>query len=389
MLTNNQNEEILNQNQDEIQNQENEQTTDIPPETSEQEQKPEVNLEEIDKKLDEDLSENELTKLKEQFKNNFTNYRENKYKVHTIKIDEKYISEQPPEIQKILRPIKGDILSERALKNYINAQLFIEKQKASKQDVSKETYTQQVSQQTSQPVQTDILKTDDFNRALYMTLKVKYNDLPELDNDTSPEEQLKDYLTDLQISDPIKYYKFLKDYDLASQKIQEQISQYKYIEENWEHISAENIKKDVQKFENDLKEYGLTLQDLGLNLELDDKYYNEYLYNNILLKNNEANPEVVQKISDKALLIPEGAVYKKLIELNFKNILSLAKSKNASSGINKKVPPSMSTYYSAGNKNVKTSIPVEDILDLPSYEIDDETLQKYKEQLKSQIVGLK
>ncbi len=348
------------------------------------EEKPELDLNEIDKKLDEDIDENELSKLKEQLKTNFSNYRENKNKIHTIRIDEKYISEQPPEIQKILRPIKGDILSERALKNYINAQLFIEKQKSQKQEVAKETTPPQVYQQN----QINVQPSEDLNRALYLTLRVKYSDLPELTSDTNPEEQLKDYLTDLQISDPIKYYKFLKDYDLATQKIQEQISQYKYIEENWEHISAENIKKDVQKFENDLKEFGLSLQDLGLNLELDDKYYNEYLYNNILLKNNEANPEVVQRISDKALLIPEGAVYKKLIELNFKNVLQLAKSKNVSSGINKKVPPSMSTYYSTG-KTGKTSIPVEDLLDLPSYEIDDEALQKAKEQIKSQIVGLK
>lgn len=347
-------------------------------------------VEAIDSKVVED---NKIEELKDKFRTAFKKERS----FETIKIDDEYIKSQPKDIQEILKPIKGDILTERALKNYINAQLYIKRHKHSPKEEFKPEKTQKqpteqeffVEQKESIPqVQYKKEYFDNIEKAVAEALSAKYKDM-QVDYD-NPDESIREYASDLQISDPIKYYQFLKDYELAKNRISEEINKYKYVVDNWQQISVENIKKDVEKFKQDLEEVGLTLEDLNLNLELDDKLYNKYLYENIFAPNGKVNTEVVVPLTDDAILIPEGAVYKKLVELNYKNILKLKKS-NLPIGKNEKakLPPSMSTYQSQGAKNFRTSVDIEDILEDTSKDIDDEVLEKYKEQIRSSIIGMR
>lgn len=360
------------------------------PEIKEQTETPETNvIEEIQTTIEDkdsrEIEDNKLEELKSKFKDNFIKHRETYYP-QTIKINEEYINKQPPEIQKILRPIKGDVLTERALKNYINAQLHIQKLESKFQQPTQ-------AQPKTEPIQelkTPEFKIEDiknFDDAVYKTLRLKYPDLPE--NPDNPKEAIKEYLSETQLIDPIKYYQVIKDYDLAQTKIKEKLEEFEYLAKNWQNISADNIKKDIDKFENTLKQYGLSIEDLGLNLEFDDKFYNEYLFNNIIFDKNKNINEDVVKVIDKdagVFLIPEGAVYRKLVELNFDKILNL---RSSTPSLKPKIPPSMSSYTNTPTKQYKVEPPLDNILELNANEIDDEILEKYKEQLKSNIIGIK
>lgn len=333
-----------------------------------------------------EVEDSKIEELRDKFKTAFKKERS----FTTITINDDYIKSQPKEIQEILRPIKGDTLTDRALKNYINAQMYIKKHKnLPKEEIkSDKTQKQFTESQVENAPQIQYNNIDSVDKAIAEALKVKYKDM-EIDYE-NPKDTIREYASDLQISDPIKYYEFVKDYELAKNRISEEVNRQKYIVENWQQISVENINKDVEKFKQDLEEVGLTLEDLNLNLELDEKLYNKYLYENIFAPNGKVNTEVVVPLTDDAILIPEGAVYKKLVELNYKNIL---KSKKSSSLNNKsekaKLPPSMSTYQSQGAKNFRTSMDIEDILEDTSKNIDDEVLEKYKEQIKSSIIGIR
>jgi len=272
---------------------------------------------------------------------------EDKTKVKTIKISDEYITKQvqnfrtqlkgedPDAVEKrtayfqdILNGIKGGEMDSRALKNYINAQMYIKTIKSpfdkdwkpDQQVVSDPKYIEEATKQKTKMITDRII--------------AKFPEFPE--DALSDNDKLQDFeesLTRRQYDD----YKAL--YSDAKTNIENEYDRYAHTINNWEKIAADTIKVDVKMFESLLSKHNLSLKDLGINsLNLDEKdLYNEYLWKNILFVDGDTgkpNTEIMSFLHDTIPVLKPGAVYTALINRNVDMMIAKKAHEGRAQGFN-------------------------------------------------------
>jgi len=281
-----------------------------------------------------------------------------------IKIDDNFLKAQAPEIQKYLEGVKGDRMTERALKNYVNAQAVISQKRTPQQT------------QNNIPV---IDKVTIDNAALTL-LKQKYPDLP------SNNKELTDYVKDLLVSDYSKYVEFDTDFKNTKVNIQREVEQINTLRNSWQDIDERIIKSDVKQFEDKLSEYNLTLQDLGLNLNLDEQKNNKYIHDLLVNSDGMANSQIVEYIYDVPI-IRQGSIYNELLKKNMESIIKAASSRNGIQHSNNvvqkkdklKPPPSLANKaVSRAPSSNEINLEDEDEVDNSSYKDLEKALEKQK-----------
>jgi hypothetical protein len=200
--------------------------------------------------------------------------------------DAQNLDQMAQDFKQILNGVKGDQFSERAFKNYINSQIYIKSLKSpfdpdwkpEKKVVESPDYIEMAKKQ----------KGD----MLLKAVRTKYPDFPE--NGLSDPEAKLEFERDLVAQNPtgiLEYGRYLEE---VSGKIDTEFDRHYDIVTNWEDRAKTQIEADVQLFKNYLDAKGLTLADIGVpDLTFDDKYYNKFLFDNILQPNGKPNENVI------------------------------------------------------------------------------------------------
>lgn len=276
------------------------------------------------------------------------------------------------ELTGILKGINGETFSPKALQNYINSQLYIKKIKSPLDEnwqMPEESKTEEYIKQA------EAIK----GKTLAEKLKQKFPDFPDDPND---QESLLEFEESLSRREYAEYQKL---YEQEKAKIDKEFDRYFYISNNWEKIAVETIKADLSLFENKLKEAGISPQDLGLDLSLDNDGYNKFIYDNILLPNGKINDKLVHYIGNTVPVIEPRAIYKELMDLFFNDIVETAKHKgqaHAYREAQKDIPEPSGTHKTkSGLLDGEEEINV-----LDDFDADDEMLDKILNKVKRKIL---
>lgn len=262
---------------------------------------------------------------------------DDKSKAKTIKITDEYIAKQeqnfrnqykdedPDVVNKkaeyfrdILNGIKGGEMDTKALKNYINAQMYI---KTIKSPFDADWKPDEKVVGTPEYIKEATTKK---NEIISDQMHAKYPDIPE--DAFEDDDVLKEFEEGLSKREYDSYRNFYKE---VADSINKQYDRYAHVVNNWETIAKDTITADVKLFEARLSKLNLTLKDLGIDtLDLDEKdLYNEYLWKNIIFVDGKTdNPDgnIMTFMDEKIPIIKPGSVYAKLIDSNLELLLSKA-----------------------------------------------------------------
>jgi hypothetical protein len=285
-----------------------------------------------------------------------------------VTVDDEFIEAQPEEVKKYLSGIKGETLSLNMLKTYVNEQWYIDTIK--KQQKQSETKQFEVDENFGDKdflalpaVETEV------NSAVVKILREKYPDLPA----NATQEEIDDFIKDLQFENPRKAIAFIRDEEQARADVQKAVEKIVYLQNNWKTLAAQSIENAVERVNKKIQDsFGVSLEDLGVNLHLDDKLYNEFLYERVLMPDKKVNTRVVKNVGD-VFVIDEDAAASEILN----NILDFL-GKKVRSGVRTSeiVPPPSPKSSISGKKAAQVQSTVKSIdvskltPDMPIEEID-------------------
>ncbi len=288
-----------------------------------------------------------------------------------VKVDDSYISSQPVEYRAYLEGIRGEQLSPKALKNYINSQDYIAKQKQTKEQPP----------QLPPDVQTQIAETT--KQIARNNLKNKFPEMPI--EAMHSEEAFNEWVKDLNFEKPLQMLDVVEEYRKILNDTQRVAGDLHYISTNWESRANEAMVKEIEKFKADLAKKGIKPEDLGIDLTYDPQKKNDYITESVLKRNGQLDNGVVFLEYSKYPRVIENGVYRKLIELNYDKIADMIEIKGRQAGYEAKKqnqpPPSMSAAGIAAKRD--TTLP-KTVNDLTVEEIDKE-LRKIDVEIASNV----
>jgi hypothetical protein len=287
-----------------------------------------------------------------------------------VTVDDEFIEAQPEEVKKYLSGIKGETLSLNMLKTYVNEQWYIDTIKNKQQKQESETRPLEVDEDFGDK---DLLKLPavetEVNSAVVKILREKYPDLPV----NATQEEIDDFIKDLQFENPRKAIAFIRDEEQARADVQKAVEKIVYLQNNWKTLAAQSIENAVERVNKKIQDsFGMSLEDLGVNLHLDDKLYNEFLYERVLMPDKKVNTRVVKNVGD-VFVIDEDAAASEILN----NILDFL-GKRVRSGVRTSeiVPPPSPKSSISGKKaaQVQSTVKSVDVSrltpDMPIEEID-------------------
>lgn len=295
--------------------------------------------------------------------------------------DPETIKKQEEQMKLILEGINGDSLSPRALRNYVNGQLYI---KEIKSPFDKDW-----------KLDDDVKKSKEYidkaekqkNLMIVNAIKAKYPDFPE--KALEDREILKEWERDFKDDDRKAFNEYTELFDTVEKNITNDYDQYFYIQENWEMMAKDTISQDVAMFMSRISKYNLELKDLGIDsLKLDDNLHNKYLWENVLFtQQGVTNPDIVKYLDNEIPIVTPGAVYNALLNLNL-DIIIQAKEQRAresayKSGIDDQPDPSLSDSKHSGERE---EIEFNDDV-LNDDEAPIEKIDQFLNKIKSSIAG--
>jgi hypothetical protein len=271
-----------------------------------------------------------------------------------VEVTPEFIAAQPEELRPYLKGIEGETLSERMLKTYVNEQWKIEQLKRSAGDTTVDALRspslrmQQEAAELSSVANTPGL--DEFiNRTVAQTLRSKYPDLPP----NADQQTVDDYVKDLSFESPRRAHQFLADEQAARTSTVKEVGRVQYLQTNWVPLAVKSVEQAVQRVDSELKAHGVTLKDLGIDLTLDDKLYNQFLYDKILtVDSNTLNPKTVARIG-KALVLNADGIADTLRSFTLEKLATYAQNKSTIVQRGKpKGPPSLGQAPSGNSARV-------------------------------------
>lgn len=283
--------------------------------------------------------------------------------------------------QGILNGVRGEVMSPKAFKNYINSQMYIKQMKPSPLDTTWKPDTKV----TTDPdyLQKALVAK---NKLISEQMRRVFRDFPD-EALTNPETE-KEFLRELMAEDPRAITRYDEARKTIEKNVNESYDKYVHLQNNWETIARDSINVQVAQFNALLSQLNLTPEDLALpNLSLDDKYYNEFLYKNVIYdKNGKPNENVIGFLDGKIPVIKPNAVYVELVNNFAKTIISKAAEQGRKEGFEigkTSIPePSMSDSPIRGEKQTLEVNPdfLQDDSDLTPEQLENK-FQSWKQKL--------
>lgn len=218
-----------------------------------------------------------------------------------IIIDDKYLASVNERDRKILTAIKGDKMTPRVLKNYLNSQYLIQKdlsgqlykpKQGEQNDVrlpESDTKLQREAEPTfqqkpSQELPADLKAAEE--EIVFDKLRAKFPDLP-----TDPEE-MKLYRKDLVLEDPDQFYELKEAEIQIRQQVKRDLQQIVELQNNYQSVNAQIIQQEMNKIKTELQDMGLTPEALGY--EFDPEKSEDFINELLTDKQGNIDPSVVQ-----------------------------------------------------------------------------------------------
>lgn len=284
------------------------------------------------------------------------------------------------EYRQILDGIKGQTSTSKLFNNYVNSQTYIKSIKSPfdanwKPDpniVKQPEYIEKA------------LKAK--NAKLLSSIRSKYPDFPEdalSNNDTRLEFERE------LIRENPRLFRAYEDYFNDQEKqINDNYDKYNYVVENWERMAKDTIESDIKLFTGWLENQGIKPEEINLpDLTIDEKYYNPFLYTNVLYtKDKKPNTDVMTFMDGNYPIMKPMAVFRALQDHFLDSVIELNRTKAMQEGFNlgkDSFEPSLSESHITGETD---KIEIEDNDD------EDESLEhlnKRLEAMKASISGKK
>lgn len=231
-----------------------------------------------------------------------------------IQITDDYISKADEKDRTILQSIKGETFSPKALQNYLSAQRKIgelgqkigqqpktenEKETGKKKLIPDEFPKQQLTAEIQQLKDQEVTKR----------LQKDFRDLP--DN----LEERKEYLVTLSQSDPEGFWDYREKKREIEKTVSAEFDKAIYIQEHQPEINQNVIAGDIQKIQEELKEYGIEdPAKVGLDFTVtkgaDGKSSNALIMELITTPDGKLDPNVVTYFGNVPIF-NEGALFNK------------------------------------------------------------------------------
>lgn len=234
-----------------------------------------------------------------------------------IRVDDEYINQQPDDVKEFLNGVKGEYFSQKALKNYVNAQKYIKEQKTVKPEAEDKP-------STFEKKQVKTLDNDQLavaqNNYVFRQLQNKY---PGLTAEMLTDEQKwNDYYFQIQDeeSNPRKAHQFYEDYKAAVSNANDTVSKYKDLAQNWEAKASDTISNQYDEFEKKISELGVKLEDIGITKD-DDFIINQVIYG----KDGNPDPQVVTMAFGNIPVINKDGFYNKLMTIGVPKLYETAR----------------------------------------------------------------
>jgi len=265
----------------------------------------------------------------------------------SFEITDEYIEKAPEKDRNLLTSIKGEIISPKALKIYLNAQRLLGKRT---QDLMKpEDKVQQINQpQLAEEGE----KPQDVKEKLVLgQLKKNYPDLPD---DLTERE---DYLRELNYDKPLEFQKFVRDRQTISDQVEKDYNQMQYFVNNYEKINNEIINEEIRSINEQFGKMNVEPKDLDIDLSIDEDGNYSTALNSLLLDNTgkQLDVSLFQYVGGKPILKKQSLAVK-LFQQKLPDIINLVKVSGRKDGLkaahDKKTVKTLSGASSGGSEKV-------------------------------------
>jgi len=290
----------------------------------------------------------------------------------SIRVDDKYISEQPEDIQTILRPLLNKKIKDTKgkenyfeapdylVQNYIHAEKLIQELKSGKTEEVKEDIVEK--NDVAPDINSYSHFTDDeksvVDNLVQKELESIFPEIRDKDND-----EIKDFLADLNQNDPESAHQFMQIKNDASKRYTNTLAYYKYIADNHETVvknqltkANELIKERVEKMYG-IKDTNALLQNDRYNFtKLDENKTNNLL--NALTRNGNAKSFLGKGKAAYVMYAPE-VIANNFINAFAPELLQIAKAEAKRDGYQEAIERKSAIKAAPSISNAKVSVPLE------------------------------
>jgi hypothetical protein len=279
--------------------------------------------------------------------------------------DPAQLAEAVDNFKRILESVKGDPYNEHNLKVHINAQTYI---KNLKSPFAPDWKPDPKVTQTPEYIDKAIKHK---NNVILNRLQSKFDgvELPLFPKEAlESKEARREFEKELIASDPSEFNNYQKMMDDTEKGINEDFDKWQYIDQNWETMAADTIKTDVMLFKNFLVSQKVKPEDIGLpDLNLNESFYNQFLYENVLYKGKNPNDDVFSMYRNKYPIVKPGAILNSLTNIFLDSIIAkreeAARIEGYEFGKKDTVEPGMSNSSNPGEREIIDVADDESILD--------------------------
>ena len=280
--------------------------------------------------------------------------------IEPIKITDEYIAKADERDRQILLKAKGWTMSPEAIKSFVQANHKIgelgQKIGQVKEEPVKKAIPDEIPQQKLTEEVQKLKDVEVVNR-----LRQTFKDLPD-----DPEE-LREYLSTLQASDPDRYWDYRELKRDIQKKVDTDFNRAIYIQENQSEINQTILSNEIENIQNELKEYGIEDPkkyglDFTITKDEQGKSKNPLLQELITTDGKNLDPTVVTYIgnvpifNEKALFNKFFLVKGKVIRDVLKAQVSTGAKKEAFEELSKKQEVADNTAsISKGGESTKTT----------------------------------
>ena len=278
--------------------------------------------------------------------------KDNLGKAKFVKVDDEFINKASEEDKEFLQSIKGESLSEKAIKIHVNAQKYIKQLK----EGTATPETLKAASTQVKPMSNDQI-TEAKNNMIYNQIAARFSDFPK-EGLTDPEAR-DDYERVLFNESPSKHREFTKLFEDSATRVDQWEKGYRDLSTTWEDRASAQITAGVDTFTEELKKHGLSPKDLGI------EFTDQWILQNLIYKNDGKPDENVVRFQHNIPIVLPNAVGTKLIQNFLPQIIEATKTqarKEALEGKEKLTPnPSISnSNLSAKDKISKDTLLVDD-----------------------------
>jgi len=291
-------------------------------------------------------------------------------KPKVFEITDEYIEKAPEEDRNLLKFLKGETMSEKSIKVYLDGQRQIGKLSSEIGQLKKTTEQLKETTETTPQSMTEELEKVKETLVAQELIK-KYPQLLKEDGTIIPfdtrDEEFKEFLRDLNADIPgLGVQEFIELKKSLEQKVGNEVKQAVHIRNNHKEINKDTLSKDVESIKDRLQNvFGVAPKDLGLDIEptRDEKgaLTNAYLLKLLTDESGQKTDDNLYNIvgtKEPIALLKKGSIAQKFFELNMPQIIQVIRDNSVKKGYvesqekKKEVNPTLSSS-NAGSRGVR------------------------------------